>query len=107
MTERTRDMVLAVCPKFQVIADRTSCVRGEGTNQEAEEFMQDDCEPLLTVKQVATRLNLHEKVVYRLISRRVFQDCLVQIGTARVIRFDRRKIEQRIEEGRFQGDRTT
>jgi excisionase family DNA binding protein len=56
---------------------------------------------LLTVKEVAEILGLHEKVVYRHISKGVFDDCIVRLGDSRTVRFNSIKVKQHIESGGF------
>jgi predicted DNA-binding transcriptional regulator AlpA len=58
-----------------------------------------DIPQLLTVREVALILGLHEKVIYRFIKKGLFKDCIVRIGDTKIIRFHPVKIKKAIDDG--------
>jgi predicted DNA-binding transcriptional regulator AlpA len=56
---------------------------------------------LITVKEMASILGFHEKVIYRLCRKGVFDKCLVKFGDSMTLRFNSEKVKQAIERGGF------
>jgi predicted DNA-binding transcriptional regulator AlpA len=56
---------------------------------------------LISVKELALIMGLHEKVVYRHISKGVFNECIVKIGDSRTLRFNSTKVKKNIDLGAF------
>jgi len=56
---------------------------------------------LISVKEMAIILGLHEKVVYRMCRQGVFDKCLVRLGGSMTIRFNSNKVKSAIEKGQF------
>ena len=56
---------------------------------------------LLSVKDMAILLGMHEKVIYRFTREGVFDDCLVRIGVSKTLRFNSSKVRECIDRGKF------
>lgn len=65
--------------------------------------MEPEIPHLLTVKEIALILGLHEKVVYRFVKLGIFDDCVVRIGNTKLVRFNSQKLRELIEGGNING----
>ena len=60
-----------------------------------------DIPKLITVKEMAKILGMHEKVVYRYCRKGDFDRYLVKIGGTMTLRFNLEKVKEAIEKGKI------